>query len=144
LAVNVVIKLPGKGLPENMKQIIISFIGNRQLVLEMAKRDLSATLYARIEQRGLELVRDVMRRYIPESVADAEKQGFSAPDASWFKGESIELVKRRLMNKQAKIYQLFDRKAVEPLVAQHLNGEQNRRLLIWSLLNVEAYLGQVS
>ena len=25
---------------------------------------------------------------------------------------------------------------------QHLNGEQNRRLLIWSLLNVEVFLGE--
>ena len=73
-------------------------------------------------------------------ITNAEKQGFSSPDASWFKGESIKFVKHRLLNGNAKIYEFLDRKALEPLVMQHLNGEQNRRLLIWSLLNVETYL----
>ncbi|HMK38895.1 MAG TPA: asparagine synthase (glutamine-hydrolyzing), partial [Bacteroidota bacterium] len=41
---------------------------------------------------GKLLLRRVMSRYIPAEVADAEKQGFSAPDASWFKGESMDYV----------------------------------------------------
>tara|TARA_R110001592_G_scaffold114824_5_gene314994 strand:+ start:4476 stop:6347 length:1872 start_codon:yes stop_codon:yes gene_type:complete len=89
---------------------------------------------------GKQLLRDMMTRYIPDDITKAAKQGFSSPDASWFKGESIEFVKRHLLNGNAAIYEVLDRKAVEPLVMQHLNGEQNRRLLIWSLLNVDKYL----
>jgi asparagine synthase (glutamine-hydrolysing) len=37
----------------------------------------------------------MMARYIPEDITRAEKQGFSSPDASWFKGESIEFVRRQ-------------------------------------------------
>jgi asparagine synthase (glutamine-hydrolysing) len=37
---------------------------------------------------------------------------------------------------------VLDRQAVTTLVNEHLRGEQNRRLLIWSLLNVEAWLNQ--
>jgi asparagine synthase (glutamine-hydrolysing) len=70
-------------------------------------------------------------------VADREKQGFSAPDASWFKGESIEYVKRRLFNKKARIYDVLDQRTVHTLVDDHLQGRENRRLLIWSLLNIE-------
>lgn len=81
-----------------------------------------------------------MARYIPEDITKAEKQGFSSPDASWFKGESIEFVKRQLLNGQARIYNVLNRDAVEALVKQHLEGQQNRRLLIWSLLNVEAWM----
>ncbi len=80
----------------------------------------------------------MMSRYIPEDITRAEKQGFSSPDASWFKGESIDFVKRTLLNSNARIYDVLDRQAVASLIEQHLNGEQNRRLLIWSLLNVEA------
>lgn len=89
---------------------------------------------------GKQILRDVMAGFIPEEVARAEKQGFSAPDASWFKGESIDFVRRRLMSDSARIYGLLDKGAVQELVGQHLNGEQNRRLLIWSLLNLEEYL----
>lgn len=89
---------------------------------------------------GKQILRDVMKGFIPQDVADAEKQGFSAPDASWFKGESIEFVTRRLMADNARIYDYLDKAAVQRLVGEHLSGERNRRLLIWSLLNVEQFL----
>lgn len=88
---------------------------------------------------GKQLLREMMARYIPEDITTAEKQGFSSPDASWFKGESIDFVRRTLLDRPARIYEVIDRRAVVPLIEQHLHGEQNRRLLIWSLLNVEAW-----
>ncbi|MCB2108371.1 MAG: asparagine synthase (glutamine-hydrolyzing) [Rhodobacteraceae bacterium] len=91
---------------------------------------------------GKILLRQVMKRYIPEQVADDTKQGFSAPDASWFRGESIDFVKDVLMNGNAKIYDFLDQTAVRDLVSEHLNGKTNRRLLIWSLLNVEEFIRQ--
>lgn len=91
---------------------------------------------------GKQILRDMMSRYIPNEITRAEKQGFSSPDASWFKGESIDFVQRTLLNRNAHIYEVLDRQAVTTFVEQHLRGEQNRRLLIWSLLNVEAWLGQ--
>ncbi len=35
-----------------------------------------------------------------------------------------------------------NRSVLHSLVEEHLGGRQNRRLLVWSLLNVEAFLGQ--
>ena len=100
-------------------------------------------LYFRRTSDGKQILRDMMARYIPQDITEAEKQGFSSPDASWFKGESIEFVKRRLLNGHPAIYQVLDRQALEPLVLQHLHGEQNRRLLIWSLLNVDAWMEEM-
>jgi asparagine synthase (glutamine-hydrolysing) len=89
---------------------------------------------------GKQILRDVMRGFIPEDVTRAEKQGFSAPDASWFKGDSIDYVRLTLFDGNARIYEFLDRSVVQRLVKQHLDGEQNRRLLIWSLLNFEQIL----
>jgi asparagine synthase (glutamine-hydrolysing) len=91
---------------------------------------------------GKQILRDVMGGLIPEAVTQAEKQGFSAPDASWFKGESIDFVRKTLMGDDAQLYRLLDKDAVQRLVNEHLDGDQNRRLLIWSLLNVEQLLAQ--
>jgi len=86
---------------------------------------------------GKLILRKVMERYIPAQIANAEKQGFSAPDASWFKGESIDYVRRLLFNSNARIYDFLDRDAVQRLVEEHFEGKENRRLFIWSLLNFE-------
>ncbi len=50
---------------------------------------------------GKLILRKAMERYVPAPVAQAAKQGFSAPDASWFKGESIDYVRRTLHDRKA-------------------------------------------
>jgi asparagine synthase (glutamine-hydrolysing) len=91
---------------------------------------------------GKQILRDMMGKYIPETITKAAKQGFSSPDASWFKGDSIHFVRDRLLDKRAPIYDFLDYQATTGLVQEHLNGEQNRRLLVWSLLNVDEWARQ--
>ncbi len=57
--------------------------------------------YFKKNNDGKQLMRDMMVRYIPEDITKAEKQGFSSPDASWFKGESIKFVERTLLTGQS-------------------------------------------
>jgi asparagine synthase (glutamine-hydrolysing) len=97
-----------------------------------------AQRYYQRTRDGKLILRRMMSRYIPNEVADREKQGFSAPDASWFKGESIDYVRRTLFNTRARIYDYLDRSEVEKSVMLHLEGRENKRLFIWSLLNLEA------
>lgn len=89
---------------------------------------------------GKQILRDVMSQYLPGTVASDIKQGFSAPDGSWFKGESIDFVKDYLLHGNPAIYEFMDRKSVENLIYEHLDGSVNRRLLIWSLLSTESFL----
>jgi asparagine synthase (glutamine-hydrolysing) len=99
------------------------------------------SVYFQKTSDGKQLLRDMMKRYIPTEMTNAEKQGFSSPDASWFKGESIDFVRRTLIQGEPRIYNLLDRKTVTEMINEHFQGSQNRRLLIWSLLNVEAWIG---
>lgn len=84
-------------------------------------------------------LRKAMQRYVPAEITDGVKQGFSAPDASWFKGASIDYIRRRLIVRDAALYEFLDRDAVQGLVSEHLEGKINRRLLIWWLLSVEQW-----
>ena len=85
----------------------------------------------------------MMAKYIPRDIIEGEKKGFSGPDASWFKGESIDFVRNTLSNKNSPLYNYLDFKITQELVKDHTSGRQNRRLLIWSLLNVNEYLDGV-
>ena len=89
---------------------------------------------------GKLLLRKVLGRYVcGDTAMEREKQGFSAPDASWFRGESIDYVRDRLLDRSARIYDWMDYATVAGLIQEHLSGRRNRRLLIWSLLYVEEW-----
>lgn len=90
---------------------------------------------------GKQILREMMTSYIPSEITESAKQGFSSPDSSWFKGDSIEFVRRKLLCEDACIFKLVSKPAVEELVQRHLSGESNLRLLIWSFLYLETYLG---
>ena len=92
---------------------------------------------------GKRILRSALENYLPSDFTQAIKQGFSAPDATWFKGESIDYVKRVIYNDHAMIYQFLSPKLVRRLVEEHLQGKINRRLLIWSFLNFEEWLQQM-
>ncbi|WP_115120282.1 asparagine synthase (glutamine-hydrolyzing) [Synechococcus sp. UW105] len=100
-------------------------------------------IYFQKTNDGKQILREVMAKYIPSEAVQAKKQGFSSPDASWFRGESIDFVRHRLVDNDAVIYSVLDRNAIVPLIEQHLRGERNNRLLIWSILNVDQYLNEV-
>lgn len=93
---------------------------------------------------GKLVLRKAMSRIVPNDVAERIKRGFSAPDASWFRGESIDYVRRVLFGKHARIFDILDAEPVRALVRDHLEGRENRRLLVWSLLYLEEWLQQNS
>jgi asparagine synthase (glutamine-hydrolysing) len=101
---------------------------------------LKAKTYFDKTQDGKIILRKMLNRYVPSEYSNGIKQGFSAPDASWFKGESIDYIKDFLYNKRARIYEYIQPEFTRNLIDDHLQGKENRRLLIWSLLNFEWWL----
>lgn len=88
---------------------------------------------------GKQILRKIMGRYIPEEITTGIKQGFSAPDATWFRGESIDYIRSRVCDRNNKIFEYLDFDSVKGLVDMHLEGKQNMRLFIWSLLSVKKW-----
>jgi asparagine synthase (glutamine-hydrolysing) len=89
---------------------------------------------------GKRIFRDAMRGILPIEILRRKKQGFSAPDDSWYRGESMEYVCRVLLDKKARIYDYLNYDYVKTLVYGHINGKSNMRLFIWSLLSFEWWL----
>lgn len=126
-------------------QVPISMkLGNLGKVVRLNENEpgLKTQKYFQKSKDGKLLLRKVMQRYIPVTITDCPKQGFAAPDATWFKGESLDYVGKALSNNTAKIYDYLDFDTVQQLINEHLSGQKNRRLLMWSLLNIEEYFKQ--
>lgn len=117
-------------------------LGNLGEVVRMNENEPGSKLNKYFEKThdGKLILRKVMERHIPETITNGVKQGFSAPDASWFKGDSIEYVKKIVYNNKSQIYDYLDWEVVQPLIGEHLSGTKNRRLLVWSLLNFSEWL----
>jgi asparagine synthase (glutamine-hydrolysing) len=86
---------------------------------------------------GKTVLRQAMSRLIPADIVERTKQGFSAPDASWFRGESIDYINWLLRDPKAMIYEFLSTVYVSEVLDEHCSGTVNNRLLIWSLLSFE-------
>ena len=89
---------------------------------------------------GKLILRQMASKYIPNNIVKSKKQGFSSPDASWFRGKSIDFVSNICKNKQSPIFEFIDFNVTQKLISEHIKGKSNRRLLIWSILNFNEYL----
>jgi asparagine synthase (glutamine-hydrolysing) len=94
-------------------------------------------LYDLETKDGKAVLRRAMSRLIPRDIVEGTKQGFAAPDASWFRGESIDYLNRLLRQPNARIYEFVSPAYVHGVLDDHCSGRVNRRLLIWSLLSFE-------
>jgi asparagine synthase (glutamine-hydrolysing) len=117
-------------------------LGNLEEIIRLDENEPGAKPYRYFSKTrdGKLILREMLKRYVPVDIADAVKQGFSAPDASWFRGESIDYVNRTLMRSDARLWTYLGREPTQALLREHLEGRANHRLLIWSLLNLETWL----
>lgn len=114
-------------------------LGNLNQVVRMNENEVGSKTenYFQKTKDGKLLLRKMMERYIPKEITNSVKQGFSGPDSSWFKGESINYVKNIVYNDSSEIYKYLDKSATRRMTEDHFEGRENRRLFIWSLLSIE-------
>lgn len=120
-------------LPASLK------LGNLAEIVRLNENEtgIKSENYYKRTRDGKLLLRQMVSKYVPNDISGGTKQGFSGPDSSWFKGESIDYVKSVVFDDSARLYEMLNPEVIRPMVEAHLDGRQNRRLLIWSLLNVE-------
>ncbi|MBN1553598.1 MAG: asparagine synthase (glutamine-hydrolyzing) [Phycisphaerae bacterium] len=89
---------------------------------------------------GKTVLRAAMEKHLPPEIVAARKQGFSAPDESWFRGRSEQFVRNMLLGDDSRLGELIHRTYIAGVLDAHCTGQKNKRLLIWSLLSLEAWL----
>lgn len=86
---------------------------------------------------GKNVLRKAMMNFMPEKIINRKKQGFSAPDESWYRGENADYVKELLLNKKTVSSEFINPDFIKKIVNEHINDHINHRLLIWSFMNFE-------
>lgn len=113
-------------------------LGNLELMKKIDENEFrdKKKLYTEYDD-GKNVLRKAMMDIIPEKIINRKKQGFSAPDESWYRGENAEYVKELLLNKKAVSTEFINRDYIKKIVDEHTNQHINHRLLIWSFMNFE-------
>lgn len=88
---------------------------------------------------GKRCLREAISHILPSQIMDRRKQGFSSPEASWFRGENAEYVKEMLLHKDIVSADFLDPGFIRETVETHMSGRRNKRLLIWSMLSFEQW-----
>jgi asparagine synthase (glutamine-hydrolysing) len=120
-------KIPVKhklGNLENMKRIDENMAGNKKSQF---------TQY----DDGKNVLRKAMADILPEKIVNRKKQGFSAPDESWYRGENAVYVKELLMGKNVRSHEFIKPGYIEKIIHEHCEMRINHRLLLWSFMSFE-------
>lgn len=85
------------------------------------------------------ILREVARRHLPEALVNRPKQGFGFPLGIWMRTAlrgQLEAV-----SAESRLVQegVFERRAVERLVHEHLSGKVDHNYRLWMLMNLEVW-----
>jgi asparagine synthase (glutamine-hydrolysing) len=86
---------------------------------------------------GKYVLRAAMRGVVPDEVLAKDKQGFSTPDESWYRSESMDYIRGTLLSDRCLSRGVVRPGYVPRVLDEHVRGGINHRLLIWSLLSFE-------
>ena len=88
---------------------------------------------------GKNCLRQAMAHLLPPEVMTRRKQGFSSPEASWYRDENADYVREMLLGNDLASSEYLDGDFIRETVEDHMSGKKNNRLLIWSLLSFEQW-----
>lgn len=109
---------------ENMKRLDENTIGNKKGIFQQSNA-------------GKNVLREAMSNILPDRIINRKKQGFSAPDESWYRGENAQYVKDLLLGENIISAQFINPAFVKQIIDEHCNKHINHRLLLWSFMCFE-------
>lgn len=89
---------------------------------------------------GKAILREALKPYLPKEIIHKKKQGFAAPERTWFRKSSLDYTKKHLLSPESLSREYIQPRYVEQIIREHVAGKTNHRLLIWSLLSFEWWL----
>jgi asparagine synthase (glutamine-hydrolysing) len=88
---------------------------------------------------GKHILREAIGDLLPEEARRRPKQGFSAPDGSWYRGENAAYVRSMLLESELAAADYLDVYFIRQAFDDNVERRANNRLLIWSFLCFEQW-----
>lgn len=134
--------LPDNLLERGDRMTMAASIEARVPFLDHRLAEFVSSLPDRYRVRGLRtkwILREAGKQLLPAAILKRPKVGFRVPVNTWFRGEMRDFLVSHLQGPLSLTRPYFDAKALDGLLAEHLNGRQNHEKLLWALLNLEIW-----
>jgi asparagine synthase (glutamine-hydrolysing) len=89
--------------------------------------------------KGKWLLRQILRRHVPDSLTEQPKMGFSIPLGEWLRGPLREWAEDLISEDALASTGFIDASAVRQVWSNHLTGQVNRPHNIWAILMLQAW-----
>ena len=134
--------LPDNLLERGDRMTMAASIEARVPFLDHKLAEFVSALPDKYRVRGLStkwILRQAGKQIIPAAILKRPKVGFRVPVNDWFRHEMRDFLVEHLQGARSLTRSYFDAKALDGVLAEHLNGRQNHEKLLWSLLNLEIW-----
>ena len=134
--------LAGRTLVKMDRATMATGLEARAPFLDHTFAALACSVPARLKVTGWTtkaLLRRALAGRVPDAILQRRKQGFGVPIGPWLRGPLRPLLEDVLHRDRLRRVGLFSAEAVDRLVREHVEGEQNHQRSLWALLAFELW-----
>ena len=84
-------------------------------------------------------LKQLLYKYVPQSLLDRPKMGFGVPVAEWLRGPLKEWANELLSMERIEADGFFDSKIIQNHWQQHISGKKNRSYGLWAIIMFQAW-----
>jgi asparagine synthase (glutamine-hydrolysing) len=135
--------LPGDILTKVDRTSMAVGLEAREPLLDHRLIEFAATLPESVRLRGKQgkwLMKQAMRRYLPDDILFRQKQGFVTPIAAWFRGPLAGAAREISTSAALGRTGWFDSRRVSALAESHRSGAADNSRILWQLLMLDRSL----
>ncbi len=133
-------QLPGQLLVKSDRVGMSSSLELRVPFLTQSILSFSSSLPREMKLKGSVtkyILRKLVEELLPSAIANRPKQGFRMPMSGWFKNELAEYVWKSLGGVNPYLDKYISQTSREKLIKEHLSGDDEHSIRIWSLLALD-------